>query len=232
MSTKEYNLTGFNRITVRFAMEFEIVRGDAFNVSVSGNETQVSNMNVVQEGDRLTIGYNINLVSIFAAPFSRMHARVTLPDLRELSISGAARGIVRGFNSPNDFTLFLSGASQIDITEMAVGNMKWDLSGASRIIGDIKAAGDVDMHISGASRIELKGSARDISVDAAGASHIDLDNFPVHNAKFKLTGATHCYVNPTGKLDASMDGASRLEFNGQPTMGEVRVTGASTLKHR
>ncbi len=231
MSTKQFNLTNFNRVHVKFAMEIEILRADTFSISVSGSDTQINNINVTQEGDRLTMGYNINLMSIFAAPFSRIHARITLPELHELTISGAARCSVKGFNSPNEFDLFVSGASRLDFSEMSIGDMKWDLSGASRVDGEMKAAGDVDFRISGASRIDLKGSGRNILVDATGASHLDLDAFTVRDAKFRLSGASHCTVNLNGKLDAMLDGASRLEYNGQPSLGEVRVTGASSLKH-
>ncbi len=232
MSTKQFNVSGFNGIHIKFAMEIEILQSDTFSVSVSGSDTQLNNINVAQEGETLTISYNLNLMSIFAAPFSRIHARITLPELRGLSISGSARATVRGFNSPNEFDLFVSGASRLDFSETSVGDMKWDLSGASRIDGEIKAAGDVDFRISGASRIDIKGSARDIAVDATGASHMDLDGFAVRNAKFRLSGASHCTINLNGKLDAILDGASRLEYGGQPSLGEVRVTGASTLKRQ
>jgi hypothetical protein len=232
MSNEEYDLKGFNRITVKFAMEVDIIRADEFSIKISGSDTQLDNIKVIQEDERLSFSYDINLMSVLAAPFSRMHARITLPDLRELRISGAVRGTVKGFSSPNDFYLNIAGASRLDITGMEVGNMKWDLSGASRINGEVKSAGDFDLKIAGASRVDLKGSAKNVSVDAAGASYIDLDDFQIANAKVKLTGASHSFVNLNGKLDVSLEGASKLEYNGQPSMGEVRVTGASNLKHR
>jgi hypothetical protein len=34
------------------------------------------------------------------------------------------------------------------------------------------------------------------------------------------------------KLDISLSGASRLEYSGNPALGNVAVSGASTLKHR
>ena len=232
MSTKEYQMSGFNRISVRFAMEVEIVRADEYSISISGSDKQLENINAVQQGDRLTLSYNLNLASILAAPFSRVHARITLPELRELNITGAARGTLRGFSSNEAFDLYVSGASYLDISEMSVDSLKWDLTGASRITGEIKASGDLDIRVFGASRIDLKGEGRNITVDAGGASHIDLEDFRVENGRFKLTGASHCKVNLNGKLDVTLDGASRLEYNGQPSMGEVRVTGASTFKHR
>ena len=232
MSSKEFTVSGFNRISIRFPVEIEIVKADGFGVTVSGNETQVNNVTVVQEGDRLTVGYNINLASIIAAPFSRIHARITLPELRELNISGAALGNVRGFDSPADFALVVSGASRLDLSEMSVGAMKWDLSGASRIDAQMSAKGDSDFRVTGASRVDLKGTGADVTVEAAGASHIDFERFAVRNVKVRLAGASHCIVNMNGKLDATVEGASRLEYEGQPTMGDVKTAGASSLRHR
>jgi hypothetical protein len=232
MATKEFNYSGFTRINVRFAMEIEVVRADTFSVSVSGSDALLDNLYISLEGDRLILGYNLNLVSFFAAPFTRAHARITLPDLRELNISGAARGNVRGFNSSNDFTLYISGASHLEFSDMSVGSMNWDLSGASRINGQVKVAGDVDFRITGASRIDLKGAAQDMDLEATGASHIDLYDFTIRNARVKLSGASRSTLNMNGKLDVDLGGASVLEYAGQATMGEARVVGASTLKKR
>jgi len=229
MSTKEFNLTGFNRIRVKHAMELEILRGEKYTISITGGDTQVNNIQVIQEGEGITISYNLNLVSILVAPFSRLHAKITLPELRELNITGAARCMVKGFKSNGDFDLRVSGASSLELSEMSVNNSKWDLAGASHINGNINTA-VLDIHIAGASRIDLKGAARDLALDASGASHIDLYNYQVHDAKIKLAGASQCMVNLTGKLDSILEGASRLEYQGQPVMGETRVTGASTLK--
>jgi hypothetical protein len=231
MSTKEFDISGFTRIHVKFAMELEIVQSEKFSIGITGGDTQVNNIQVVQDGDRITINYNLNLVSILVAPFSRLHARITLPELRELNITGAARGMVKGFGSRGDFDLYISGASNLEISDMSVNNTKWDLTGASRISGRLDAVA-ADIRIAGASRIELKGAAQDLAMDASGASHIDLYDFPVHNAKIRLTGASQCIVNLNGKLDSILEGASRLEYQGQPVMGETRVTGASTLKRR
>jgi len=35
-----------------------------------------------------------------------------------------------------------------------------------------------------------------------------------------------------GKLNVNLEGASKLEYEGQPTLGEVRVVGASSLKKK
>ena len=232
MSTREYNYTGFNRVNIRFAMEVDIVRSDAYGVSIAGSDMLTDNIDVTLEGDRLVIGYKLNFISFFTAPFTRASAKISLPDLRELNITGAARGVVRGFSSPNDFVLNVSGASRLDLNEMAVGHLKFELSGASRIDGQVKVAGDAEIHITGASRVELHGEAQNLHVEATGASRIDLERFPVKDARYRLTGASRGTIQMDGKLDVDLEGASTLEYDGQVTMGDVKVTGASSLKKK
>ena len=53
--------------------------------------------------------------------------------------------------------------------------------------------------------------------------------FPVHNADVKLSGASQATVNLDGRLDADLSGASHLEYIGEPTMGVMTTSGASTV---
>jgi len=78
--------------------------------------------------------------------------------------------------------------------------------------------------------MHLSGRSRDLKINAAGASHLDLKDFPVDNAAVHLSGASHSQVNLNGQLDVSLEGASKLEYRGRVVMGNVKVTGASTLK--
>jgi hypothetical protein len=232
MATREFGLAGFSRINIHWAMEIEVAQADSYSVVVTGNETQLKNIDAHLEGDTLVIRYNLNLVSVLAAPLSRMSVRIAMPELKELNIAGAAAGRVHGFRSESDFALYLAGASRLDISDMSVASMKWDLSGASRVSAEIKAAGDVHMRDSGASRVELKGSGKDLDLEAAGASHIEAMDFSVHNARVRFSGASRGSINLDGKLDARLEGASHLEFKGQATMGETAIAGASSLQRR
>jgi len=232
MATREYNLSGFSRINIRFAMEAEIIQSEQFKVTVSGSDSLLDNANVYVEGDRLVVGYHLNFISFITAPFSHGIVTIHMPYIRELQITGAARCYLKGFDSDKEFELHVSGASQVDFTDFAAGNMRWELSGASQIRGQIKLSEDADIRASGASHISLKGSVRDISLDAAGASQIDLRDFVTRNAKIRLSGASHYHLNMNGRLDVDLSGASTLEYEGNVTMGDVRVSGGSNLRKR
>jgi hypothetical protein len=110
-------------------------------------------------------------------------------------------------------------------------DIKIELSGASRVAGDITASGDAQFNLSGASRVELEGSANDMLIDASGASRLELADFPVHNTNVSLSGASDATVNLDGRLDANLSGASNLSYIGEPTMGDIDISGGSELEN-
>jgi hypothetical protein len=232
MDTKNFELSGFKKIYIKFAMEAEIVRADNYSVSISGSETLIDNVDVFLEGDKLVLGYNLNLISLFAAPFSHARARITLPELSELKVVGAARCSLTGFNSQDNFYLQVAGASKLEMDEMTFSKVKWELSGASNISGRITVREAMEIKINGASKLKMTGSAPEMELDASGASHIELDSFPVNNARVRLIGASRGIVKVDGKLDVLLEGASNLEYMGQTTLGDVRITGASSIRKR
>jgi hypothetical protein len=105
------------------------------------------------------------------------------------------------------------------------------VSGASTVSGDI-TAGNVDFDISGASTIQLEGSANDMVADVSGASRFNLDDFIVNNADVDISGASTGTINLNGRLDASVSGASTLLYIGEPAMGTIDISGASTLRKK
>jgi hypothetical protein len=161
-----------------------------------------------------------------------MSAVITLPALHELDLSGASHCKISEFKSSNYFRLKVEGASSLEFVDFSGGRLNFELSGASNIKGKIEAAGDLGLKIVGASKLSLNGSAGDLVVDAAGASLLDLADFKVKNARLKLSGASRGSLNLNGKMDVNLEGASRLDYTGQVTMGETQITGASTLKRK
>ena len=203
--TQEFNFTDFTRVEVGWAFRVEIVQSDSYSVSITADENLFNFIQVSQEGETLKIG----LTQIM--PFRTLKAEITMPDLYELSLSGATRGTVKGFSSSHDFIL--------------------DLSGASRLSGDI-TAGDAQFIASGASTIQLQGSADDMTVNASGASRVELASFPVNNAQVILSGASRGTVNLGGRLDADLSGASTLNYSGNPTLGSIKTSGGSTISEK
>lgn len=103
-----------------------------------------------------------------------------------------------------------------------------ELSGASRITGDL-GVGNARLGLSGASRADMSGSAGNLAADISGASRIEMGGFEVQDASLVMSGASRMTVNVNSRLNAKLSGASYLHYKGEPTMGDIRTSGASRL---
>ena len=103
------------------------------------------------------------------------------------------------------------------------------MSGGSELIGDI-VTGNVDADLSGGSVVELKGMGKKLSVDGSGGSDVHFRNFPVENADIRLSGGGTATVNVSGTLNVDLSGGSSLIYLGDPQLGEIDLSGGSTIR--
>ncbi|MFC1982736.1 head GIN domain-containing protein [Chloroflexota bacterium] len=207
LETKDYDFNEFSKVEISSAFEFEISQSSSYSISVTADDNVIEKVQVTKEGETLKIG----LKTIPGLGPVTMKATVTMPQLRGLDISGGSRGTVSDFSSNE--------------------NLDLNISGASKVTGDI-TAGDADFEVSGASTIQLEGSANDMVAKVDGASRFNLGGFTVNDANVSFSGASSGTVNLSGKLDANLRGASKLSYIGEPTMGSINTSGASTLSKK
>ncbi|MFC1872511.1 head GIN domain-containing protein [Chloroflexota bacterium] len=203
----DFDYSDFTRIEAGYAFDVEIVKADSHLVRITVDDNLYEYLDVRKQGDTLHIGlkpnYNYDYRKI------TQKATINLPDLEKLELSGASKAKVDGFSS-----------SHI---------VEFELSGASEASGSIEMA-DGRFDLSGASSLELQGSANDIIIEASGASHVKLADFSTRNADVTLSGASDCSVNLKGQLDANLSGAAKLSYIGQPALGDIDISGGSSLK--
>ena len=85
------------------------------------------------------------------------------------------------------------------------------------------------MDVSGAGSVDLSGSGSDLDVEASGGSNIDLADFPVDDTSVIASGASFVTVNIDGELSVDASGASRIEYLGNPTLGSIELSDASSV---
>lgn len=203
--TEEMFFTDFSSVDVGNAFEVKITEGSQYEVIVKADENIFEDIEITQTGNSLNIGFKPG-----SFPWNRhREIEITMPELQELILSGASHGTVEGFSSSNDFSLTLSGASSLDMVDMYIGNS--------------------EIEVSGASRLDLSGTANNLVAIVSGASNIDLSDCPVNDANVHVSGASRASINIEGRLDAEVSGASTLEYMGEPTLGNIQTSGASTI---
>jgi hypothetical protein len=207
LETEEYTFANFTRVEISSAFEFQIRQSSSYSINVTADDNVIDHVQISQDGQTLKI-------RVGGVPSFRrvtLKASVTMPQLGGLTVSGASSGTVSDFSSTEAVSIAVSGAS--------------------RVTGDI-TAGDIGFDVSGASTIELEGSADNMVAVVSGASRFSLDDFTVNNANVNISGASTGTIDLDGRLDANVSGASTLLYVGDPVMGTINVSGASTLSKK
>jgi hypothetical protein len=204
--TVKKEFSGFSRLDVSNAFRVEVSQGDDFLVTVLIDDNLEEHLQLERQGDTLRIGLEPGHPSNLGD--TTLEAEVTMPELTGLALSGASRGTVESFRS----------TKLLDI----------DVSGASQLRGRIEA-GDGRIKASGASQVDLSGSANDVTVGASGASQLDLSGLEVNNADVETSGASTVSIDCSGRLDVRASGASRVRYRGNPSMGRIDTSGASSV---
>ena len=230
--TRQFNFTEFTHVDIGSAFSYEIKQSDTYSISITANNNLFDDIEVTKEGQTLKIEREVPEIPWAIFNFGPSpKVVITMPQLYGLNSSGATNGAVSRFSSTDDLDFTVSGASSVELLAISAGDVSFHVSGASDVSGDIKA-GDIELDVSGASSVQLEGSASDIEIEASGASQLKLASLTVNNASVTLSGASDCTLNLSGLLDTKLSGASTLEYIGEPTLGKMDITGASTLQKK
>lgn len=222
ITSKSYSFNDFTAIEVGSAFEVEIKPSETYGVTVTTYENLFNYLDISHVDRTLKIKLKSGRYTN-----ARPRATVSLPVLARLTLSGASRGIARGFSSKPDLDIIVSGASSLEIDCQSV-NVDLNLSGASKLDGHLQGT-HLKMDISSASRVDLNGSADSLSLNVSGASQVNLTGLSSQIAEVNLSGASRGNIAVNNKLDIDLSGASSLTYSGKPTLGIVSITGASSL---
>ncbi|UCD10117.1 MAG: DUF2807 domain-containing protein [Dehalococcoidales bacterium] len=232
LETRQFDFVEFTDVDISGAFSYEIQKADDWSISITAGSNLFEYITVTVSGQELDIDINIPGGTFWTnRSSSRPKALITMPILTGLDSSGATDGTVTGFRSDDDLDISLSGASEIELSDMSTGMTFMDLSGASRISGHIQVD-TIELDVSSASRVHLEGSADYLMVEAGGASKVELGDFITQNADITLRDASRGGFNLVETLDAQVNGASSLEYTGEPVIGDLEVTGASTFRKK
>jgi hypothetical protein len=247
-ATKTVDVRDFTAIQIERLLVADVTRADSFGVSLTADDNVLGLIEVVREGSTLRIRLAPGSYRLRERP----RASIRLPALTEIAIAGAARATIQGFESDRPFRGRVSGASKLegsiragDVDLGASGastvslrgsarGAKLSASGASRLeLADWQIDGEkLLIDVSGASTARLRGTARAAVLSAQGASRLALADLALEAAEVVLAGASNATVRVKSLLDYDVSSASHLEYLGEPTIGQAKRTGASSVARR
>jgi len=131
-----------------------------------------------------------------------------MPNITDLKGSGASMSSINGFSELSDLSLNLSGTS---------------------IFGGMIGVENWNVELSGASEMTVGGFATNLSLYGSGASLINIGSLEINVADLELSGASVATINVLDHLDAKLSGASIVSYYGDPTLGNIDLSGGSTI---
>ncbi len=202
--TLDLPLADFTGIDAACVYEVQAVRADAFEVTIEVDDNLARFLDVRVEDGKLVLD-----VQPGTFEFTQLRASVSLPQLDDFDISGAADLNVTGF---------VSDAPLVAVT-----------SADATATGDI-AAGSTEVLAAGNSRVSLAGSGTDLQLEATGSASVDLRDYPVQDVTADVDGASASIVHVEGRLDAVASGFSSLRFLGDPELGVIEENALGSVE--
>lgn len=134
--------------------------------------------------------------------------------------------------SPNLRQLTVYGASKIETAEnqvLAQPNFALDLNGAA----------EADLHLNvqtltvnakGASKLDLEGTADHVNITMAGAGEVEAEDLFTQVMHINCAGASQAEINVVRELWAQAAGASKITYHGNPTIKQNIAVGGSIIR--
>ena len=199
------NVSDFNSLDISHTFEVNIIQSQTYSLVIEIDDNFEQYLIVDDSGGTLVLG----LEEGRSYTNVTLRAQISMPELRSLELSGASKTEFTQFASSDPFDLRVSGASEAR--------------------GDIEA-GDVTIKVSGASDVRLEGEGRELLLEVSGASQANLEEFTVEDATLELSGASEVTVSVDGILNVSASGASDVTYLGNPALGDIETSGASSIQ--
>ena len=183
-TTKSFDLSGFNGITINGSSDITITQGEGYSVSVKANE-EVFDYLDYQVVDGSLLLKSKDSVQIVAKTYK---VYVTLPCLEKLLVNGAADAEIYNYKSDKDLDVLVNGAGDFEVSSIKVPSLTFTVNGA----GDIDAS-DLDVEtlnvsVNGAGDVDLSGKATTANLSVSGAGDIDASELEVEHTNIRKSG--------------------------------------------
>jgi len=138
-----------------------------------------------------------------------LKAYVSIKTINKLVASGASDVFVDGSLSGTDLSIYISGAS--------------DFKGAVN-------ATNLRLEASGSSDFHMSGTGTNAKIKLSGSSDLKGYELVIDNCDIEATGSSDVKITVNKELRATASGASDIYYKGDPTVKDVKSSGASDIK--
>jgi hypothetical protein len=153
---------------------------------------------------------------------------LTLPNLRELGISGSGDADVRGFKG-DQLQLSLAGSGNakfegqyraIDASLAGSGNLKMEAGAGEKLAFSLAGSGDAT----------VSGSGKSLELNLAGSGAFNGKQLKVDNVRISSAGSGDAIVHATNVIAVSSVGSGDVSVYGNPAQRSVSKVGSGGVR--
>lgn len=149
-----YDLRDFTEISVPTVFNLLVRQGPEYSVEVIIDADDAGRVDVTQTGSRLNVALRPGNGRI-----DTIEARVTMPVLDRMDLSGVVNVSLIGFQQPA-MTINVGGVSRVHGSELTIGSLTASVTGVSHLdLGGIRPIGAAHVDVSGVSRATVNMAA-------------------------------------------------------------------------
>lgn len=153
---------------------------------------------------------------------------LTVRKLEEISLTGSGKITVFPLDVDH-MQMNVSGAGKVKIHKCAVDSFQ--ISGAGMIEAFDVNVPDLNVTISGAAHVRVTGKTERQFVNIPGAGNYSGEGMESHSSEVILSGTGRAAVTATETLDATINGAGVISYQGDPKVSK-RIHGIGSIHRR
>ena len=198
--SREVVLAAFDQVEAGLYFDLRIHQGEEFHLVLTSDDNFIDYIQVAQEGNGIRFGFKPG--QAYDISGVTLKVDITLPKLTKLELSGTSHAHFDGYQSNQPFEANLTGSSSL------TGEMQME---------------SAQLVTSGSSYVKLAGTGAQVSVEACGASIVDLREFEAKDAMLQISCASTVVVNVPGQLEGEASQNAKIIFAGSPAENRIEV---------
>lgn len=206
--TKTITTSDYDAVAVSGSFHVTLVDGVEGTITIAAEENLMEYIIVEMQDNTLSIrpkkGYGLS-----ASRGKKIEITVPVKSISNVSLAGS--GDITSY--------FMLNAASFKISLAGSGDIKLGIE-----------AQDVTVNLSGSGDIELKGKATTFTATLAGSGDIEALQLQADNAKVSLAGSGDIETFCTKSIEASVSGSGEIQYKGNPTKVDSKVSGSGTIK--
>lgn len=207
LETITRNVGDYNEISVAGFFDVTLVAGNEGELTIEGESNLLEYIETEVNGERLTIKVK-NKQNLKTSWGKDIKIRVPFRDLNQVSLSGSGEIMSTDVIKANNFRVSVSGSGDINL---------------------VVEASSTESRVTGSGDLVLRGSTRDHETSVTGSGDLEAGRFKADNVDAKVTGSGDIRVSCEKSIRARVTGSGDIEYVGNPTKQDTKVSGSGDI---